>query len=105
MFLSPLFRSCVSGRRTIRPSLRASDGIRVAPIPPDLLLQCPNHPEQECQGRGRWNEKQREIGNDHDYPLRCRILKARHEAVVRLGTEVILPPWETAPRKNGAVNL
>lgn len=23
----------------------------------------------------------------------------------RLGTEVILPPWETAPRKDGAVNL
>ena len=85
------------GSRTIGPSLRASDSVRVAVIPPDFLLQRPNHPKHECQRQAHRNEKQLEIEIDHEDALRCRIQKLRQEAAGRASEWKILLPHGRPP--------
>lgn len=57
MRLRYVLRSCMGRSRMIEPFLCVKDNVRVALIPPDLLLQRPKHPEHECHGWDNHNEK------------------------------------------------
>ena len=69
LFTSCLITSCADSREKIGPGLLERDGAMVASVPPDLVLQRPNHPQHECQCRNRWNEKHHEVEIHNCTPL------------------------------------